>query len=278
MGGDPRIRGTFGSRWQNFNPRPPHGGRRQLSLIMIILTQFQSTPPAWGATRGRHAHRAFGSISIHAPRMGGDLSNDSKRSDWAQISIHAPRMGGDITSHVIAPPVADFNPRPPHGGRLIHIRKSVYYEGFQSTPPAWGATCTPVPAGFFSAISIHAPRMGGDRVFLDGVPQGGDFNPRPPHGGRHGHLAHTISGSDFNPRPPHGGRLSSSSLGDSPAHFNPRPPHGGRRSLGTGQGGAITFQSTPPAWGATLLKDRRHKASKDFNPRPPHGGRLCPHL
>ena len=34
------------------------------------------------------------------------------------------------------------------------------------------------------------------------------------------------------------------------------------------------FQSTPPARGATIAKNRPRSASLYFNPRPPRGGRL----
>ena len=33
------------------------------------------------------------------------------------ISIHAPRMGSDEAPNVELPPLADFNPRSPHGER-----------------------------------------------------------------------------------------------------------------------------------------------------------------
>ena len=35
----------------------------------------------------------------------------------------------------------------------------------------------------------------------------GCFNPRPPHGGRHGKTNSAEVTGGFNPRPPHGGRL-----------------------------------------------------------------------
>ena len=56
-------------------------------------------------------------ISIHAPRMGGD-SEIGKNGPIVVISIHAPRMGGDLIDKYTA-----FGGGP-----------------FQSTPPAWGAT------------------------------------------------------------------------------------------------------------------------------------------
>ena len=56
---------------------------------------FQSTHPVWGATYqdrdGQRAHR----ISIHAPRVGCDLSFPAVSSPPKMISIHAPRVGCD---------------------------------------------------------------------------------------------------------------------------------------------------------------------------------------
>ena len=81
-------------------------------------------------------------ISIHAPREGGDvLPSHQKPRD--HISIHAPREGGDI--------------------RRIWTHSTDI--GFQSTPPARGATiiiAIGVPKLFY--ISIHAPREGGDAL------------------------------------------------------------------------------------------------------------------
>ena len=57
---------------QDFNPRPPRGGRRLNSLAFCGLS----------------------SISIHAPREGGDLV-PVYGDVTSVISIHAPREGGD---------------------------------------------------------------------------------------------------------------------------------------------------------------------------------------
>ena len=59
-------------------------------------TEFQSTPPVWGATKVTNI-MADGSIciSIHAPRVGGDGSLGRGLLRLALISIHAPRVGGD---------------------------------------------------------------------------------------------------------------------------------------------------------------------------------------
>ena len=95
-------------------------------------------------------------ISIHAPRKGGDLfsmratvrtTNFNPRppaphpSQRPGISIHAPRKGGDGSSANCCQPTPYFNPRPPQGGRLDWFRR-----------------CWRMVRG----ISIHAPREGGD--------------------------------------------------------------------------------------------------------------------
>ena len=78
----------------NFNPRPPRGGRQRKSKNDSNRTKFQSTPPARGATM----------FLRRGPR-------------YLKISIHAPREGGDFTAAAGVSPKADFNPRPPRGGR-----------------------------------------------------------------------------------------------------------------------------------------------------------------
>ena len=105
------------------------------------------------------------------------------------ISIHAPREGGDCILWPLCLPVLVFqstppargatyrwcsaeifyyyfNPRPPRGGRLTLPPKFLLRPRFQSTPPARGATTTPPYAAGAAKISIHAPREGGDRVYM----------------------------------------------------------------------------------------------------------------
>ena len=82
-----------------FNPRPPRGGRQRGAGAGVHLLLFQSTPPAWGATTGTRSKSMNQSVSIHAPRVGGDV--------WNRPAV--PRPGC-------------FNPRPPRGGRLAVSR------------------------------------------------------------------------------------------------------------------------------------------------------------
>ena len=63
-------------------------------LAISAVRIFQSTPPARGATLDGDVISCPLTISIHAPREGGD---DPKLADKLalNISIHAPREGGD---------------------------------------------------------------------------------------------------------------------------------------------------------------------------------------
>ena len=123
----------------NFNPRPPRGGRRG-------ITDYASLSYA---------------ISIHAPREGGDNSL-STLGGKTIISIHAPREGGDGRHICSAGWYSRFQSTPPARGATWMLFSSVAACLFQSTPPARGATSCPVTACPPWAISIHAPREGGD--------------------------------------------------------------------------------------------------------------------
>ena len=147
----------------HFNPRSPDGERPS--------PQYRSFRPA--------------AISIHAPRMGSDCKLPGS-GGACTISIHAPRMGSDYCGITCTSRRAYFNPRSPDGERLIKKLEPASLGKFQSTLPGWGATGTQGPAiarhhdfnprspdgerpGDHSdrsgdAISIHAPRMGSDRM------------------------------------------------------------------------------------------------------------------
>ncbi len=123
--------------------------------------------------------------------------------------------------------------------------------GFQSTPPSRGAT-------------NHAGA---------GAHPAGDFNPRPPRGGRQKSVSPGAQAWRFQSTPPSRGATIQKNPGTSLcsisihaplaggdqrtpewalvySNFNPRPPRGGRQLSGRTSG----------SW-------------RDFNPRPPRGGR-----
>ena len=78
----------------DFNPRSPHGERRENASDLEVAQEFQPTLPARGATR-THAHRLCTMhISTHAPRTGSDHSV-ATAAVLGGISTHAPRTGSD---------------------------------------------------------------------------------------------------------------------------------------------------------------------------------------
>ena len=193
-----------------------------------------------------------------------------------QISIHALRMEGDRVPDGEGGYTLDFNPRPPHGGRprlqrnndatidisihalrmegdCVAISLTALLHRFQSTPSAWRATK--------SCAQLTLATC--------------DFNPRPPHGGRHFRQFEKRDAEIFQSTPSAwrateasdrrgaGCQISIHALrmeGDGQMivclvlvwdYFNPRPPHGGRH-----------------LHDFSISHDYMH-----FNPRPPHGGR-----
>ena len=109
---------------------------------------FQSTPPVWGATRKYRDHHGLGSlISIHAPRVGGDITGMSYRRAKREISIHAPRVGGD-PFHAKPDILLDISIHAPRVGGDGRMAREVSER---------------------SHISIHAPRVGGDDKYT-GLP------------------------------------------------------------------------------------------------------------
>ena len=170
-----------------FNPRSPHGERRKITIICKLTQRFQPTLPARGATRGTNGSIAAYTISTHAPRTGSDL-----------CPFFPCAAVGD-----------DFNPRSPHGERLIlsadcssseafqptlPARGATWYtpdlhdqrKRFQPTLPARGATSKRVPLLHLKRISTHAPRTGSDVCTPNTRSIEADFNPRSPHGERRG--------------------------------------------------------------------------------------------
>ena len=151
-------------KW-HFNPRSPDGERRQMFAACSILSAFQSTLPGWGATGGypvgQSHHQDFNPRSPDGERRGLPPTVDER---WL-ISIHAPRMGSDISA-------ADAFGNPDisiHAPRMGSDRGDAKHDGgqceFQSTLPGWGATHHRHAVRSVRQISIHAPRMGSDASF-----------------------------------------------------------------------------------------------------------------
>ena len=129
----------------HFNPRPPRGERRYRRREKLLLTLFQSTPPARGATtpeeyRG-HIAKDFNPRPPRGERQRevmyygnefefqstpparGATIKESGHCCWIRISIHAPREGSDKNYCPEVRFYRYFNPRPPRGERQQFLPK-----------------------------------------------------------------------------------------------------------------------------------------------------------
>ena len=172
----------------NFNPLPPHGGRLFCAENNFSPMSFQSTPSAWRETISTLVKQALTEISIHSLRMEGDgypLSSERERlifqstpSAWRETYM---RLGDSfIDSAFQSTPSAwretkgmgvgftgffNFNPLPPHGGRLAPSRTCGTLVAFQSTPSAWRETAKLHRKAFFiSPILVQSCKKGCKRL------------------------------------------------------------------------------------------------------------------
>ena len=190
----------------NFNPLPPHGGRRISSSLTSYSGHFNPLPPHGGRPAAQLHGTTYLNISIHSLRMEGDTGQimtskspnhfnplpphggrpcltsveipegtfQSTPSAWREtrnceknrifrnISIHSLRMEGDS------------NYRYDHHQYGISIH-SLRMEGDTADAAVGGVI----------SISIHSLRMEGDCPQWIRSAADVDFNPLPPHGGRH---------------------------------------------------------------------------------------------
>ena len=86
--------------------------------------------------------------------------------------------------HTGPAPDTDFNPRPPRGGRRGLSATNIRYTAISIHAPREGGDFYMAALLTSLGISIHAPREGGDGGINYPPPYKEDFNPRPPRGGR----------------------------------------------------------------------------------------------
>ncbi len=110
------------------------------------------------------------------PRAGGDVRPLQREEHPCVVSIHAPPQASRSRPRIFqsTPRMrlrtslrGCFNPRPPRGGRLSILSRSCALFWFQSTPPARGATIQIRLREHPTAVSIHAPRAGGDGLLVN---------------------------------------------------------------------------------------------------------------
>ena len=149
----------------------------------------------------------------------------------ANFNPRPPRGGRHVFGRV-RPHHQNFNPRPPRGGRPTQSCETRNTVQFQSTPSARRATPPGLADVCSTLISIHALREEGDLCHLGGRRVLVNFNPRPPRGGRRAAPVPGRKPTGFQSTPSARRATSLPSTTIAPANnFNPRPPRGGRRDM-----------------------------------------------
>ena len=146
-----------------FNPRSPHGERRNSSLPVSRLWTISIHAPRTGSDRrGRPPDSAAAAFQSTLPARGATGGGRIPTLYASAFQSTLPARGATRCSRRRTSITRYFNPRSPHGER--HIRKH--------------------PEHHIKQISIHAPRTGSDQMAIMYWELLTDFNPRSPHGER----------------------------------------------------------------------------------------------
>ena len=226
-GSDAYYSYNFMERWY-FNPRSPHGERRERMEAWFANVGISTHAPrtgsdfSWGCTsncmgyfnpRSPHGERHkfkspnanYHIISTHAPRTGSDpLGYGEGVNQLFQPTL--PARGATPIPAYIEDAVPEISTHAPRTGS--DEARIAYQNGIRISThaPRTGSDAMHGKTAEEVAISTHAPRTGSDRNTLHTILTQGHFNPRSPHGERHHDTAFEKIRSDFNPRSPHGER------------------------------------------------------------------------
>ncbi len=167
----------------DFNPRSPCGERQLPALQRGTDGHFNPRSPC--------GERHF---------------NDVYSVLLDDISIHAPRVGSDLTNGVSAMSTPLFQSTLPVWGATSCAPKTKSYSCISIHAPRVGSDLDNTERGGVLTISIHAPRVGSDVEKLGSPKVAIDFNPRSPCGERQKSGIHKHHLQHFNPRSPCGER------------------------------------------------------------------------
>ena len=262
-------------RRQYFNPRSPHGERRDGRFASLVLSvefqstlpargatnpdpeqssqvySFQSTLPARGATRDKDTLANYDPFQSTLPARGATLLLLSPGAS-RRISIHAPRTGSDGGAFRDVPRAAVISIHAPRTGSDTTAGRAFTRQRISIHAPRTGSDPARTCGWSASAISIHAPRTGSDnqpRMKTCRI----DISIHAPRtGSDRGNPAFRPSYRNFNPRSPHGER---------PTRIRAR-----RKSQ------RISIHA--PRTGSDWERYATDLHNKYFNPRSPHGERL----
>ena len=238
---------------RHFNPRSPHGERREDIETVQQLVRISIHAPRTGSdpqiSQMQTSRCYFNPRSPHGerpvPRQGAPIcahfnprsphgerhALNPRRNHARQISIHAPRTGSDpaVDGRRV---VADISIHAPRTGSDVpcHVRLAAILISIHA--PRTGSDVNLFQHQRNLVISIHAPRTGSDNSNRNALCSASKFQSTLPARGA------TIPPSDifvaklyFNPRSPHGERPTICARRRARKNFNPRSPHGERRII-----------------------------------------------
>ena len=173
-------------RLPEFQSTHPVWGATQWIPCEERLPEFQSTHPVWGATKGV-TNFATDQQNFN-PRTPCGVRHIVKPGALRIVIFQSthPVWGATVIRELTVWPECHFNPRTPCGVRPEDLGIDPAIPEFQSTHPVWGATVSGNTAVRIYWISIHAPRVGCDRVRVLSLHVDVNFNPRTPCGVRPG--------------------------------------------------------------------------------------------
>ena len=186
---------------------PREGGDTTAATDPVDLFDFNPRPPR-GGRPGHSAGRTAGQNFNPRPPRGGRRQKRPWADEEQRFQSTPPARGATWYITASPPDTPRFQSTPPARGATRGNRSAaVFLERFQSTPPARGATSSVATVTPTAAISIHAPREGGDINLTINTIIRRRFQSTPPaRGATITKLLINIESLNFNPRPPRGGR------------------------------------------------------------------------
>ena len=207
----------------SFQPTLPARGATGHHRRAPCVRGISTHAPRTGSDAGVSAQALSQTISTHAPRTGSDCQRNGKAGrlidfnprsphgerplfDSARVSFDKfqptlPARGATQSATPLRTSAA-FQPTLPARGATFATQRKAGLSLFQPTLPARGATLRIRLVFRSRRISTHAPRTGSDPDLQIAISSVSDFNPRSPHGDRHGGGVLLVSLEIFQPTLP----------------------------------------------------------------------------
>ena len=192
------------------------------------------------------------------------------------ISIHAPREGGDQVYTGLSLFSLGFQSTPPARGATLVVNTVDSLKGhFNPRPPRGGRRRHICSAGWYSRFQSTPPARGATCSAVTCALCCDNFNPRPPRGGRPQLSATFIKIVDISIHAPReGGDTIYRAAGQCLFHISIHAPREGGDGDGAGLRGRRRISIHAPREGGDTGDAHADRVVRNFNPRPPRGGRL----